>query len=125
MKNGFSLIELMLVLGIIGVLSALAYPNYMHYLTDARRLDGQTALLDLAVRLERHQPPQISSPGGWYALQIEHVDKNTYQLKAIPQTSQAKHDIRCQTLTLNSNGLEGIAKGPHGVTPTGPVDRCW
>jgi type IV pilus assembly protein PilE len=125
MKNGFSLIELMFVLGIIGVLSTLAYPNYMHYLTQARRLDGQTALLDLAIRLDRQQTPKTHSPGGWYVLEVEKLEDKNYQIKAIPQTSQAKHDTRCQTLTLDSNGLEGITNGPHGFTPTGPVDGCW
>ena len=125
MKNGFSLIELMFVLGIIGVLSTLAYPNYMHHLTQARRLDGQTALLDLAIRLERQETPKALSPGGWYALQIEYIEDKAYQLKAIPQASQAMRDTRCQTLTLHSNGLEGITKGPHGLIPTGPVDTCW
>ncbi len=54
MKNkGFSLIELMIVLAIIGILSAIGYPSYDSYMKKSRRADGKIALQRMADRQER------------------------------------------------------------------------
>lgn len=50
MQRGFTLIELMIALGIIGVVTAIAWPNYQQYLTRSKRADAQAYLMDLAQR---------------------------------------------------------------------------
>lgn len=52
--QGFSLIELMIVIALIGILAAIAYPNYMEYLNRAKRAEAKTALLEGAQALERY-----------------------------------------------------------------------
>lgn len=52
--SGFTLIELMIVVVIIGILAAIAYPSYTRWITETRRSDAQNALLDLAARQERY-----------------------------------------------------------------------
>lgn len=52
--NGFSLIELMIVVVIIGILATIAYPSYTRWVTETRRSDAQGALMDLAARQERY-----------------------------------------------------------------------
>jgi len=51
-RQGFSLLELMITLTIMGILLGFAYPSYQLYTIRSHRLEGQTALLDLAHRME-------------------------------------------------------------------------
>lgn len=52
--SGFTLIELMIVVAIIGLLSAIAYPSYTDYVTETRRADGMSALSGFANAMERY-----------------------------------------------------------------------
>ena len=137
MHKGFSLIELLCVLVILSLLTSIAYPNYCHYLTRHNRLDAKTALYDLASKLEvyhmNHQTYQTSvlsllnsekSPAGFYQLEISKADTKNYLLKAIPLNTQAMRDDMCQSFTLNSHGIEGIAEGLLGL-PKGNAQTCW
>ncbi len=143
MSKGFSLIELLAVFVIVGILVTIAYPGYKDYIIRARRSDGQTALLDLANRMERfysinntYKPATIGqgkttdvlshkkSPEGWYALSIGRATDSLYTLQATPVGTQGTHDTRCQSLTFNSTGAKGITTGPVG-SPTGLTSQCW
>lgn len=144
MKNGFSLLELMIVLAVVGILAAIAYPSYNEYTTRSRRADGQAALLDLATRMERFYSENntyatatiasgnaatdvlgtATSPEGWYTLAITNQGAGTFTVQATPALEQANRDTRCQSLTYNNLGQKGITDGPAG-TPTGTADQCW
>lgn len=143
MKKGFTLVELVITMAIIGILAAIAYPGYSAYVVRARRSDAQAALLDLASRMERYYSQRntyatatigtgaatdlttsTQSSEGWYTLSIPVKTASTYTLQASPNGSQAKADTTCQSLTLTNLGVKGIANGTGG-TPSGPVTRCW
>lgn len=144
MRKGFTLIELLIAILIVGILASIAYPAYKDYIARARRSDGQSALLDLASRMERYYSENntyqtatlgagnnttdvlssTASPEGWYSLAISSASGSTYTLTATPQNAQATTDTKCQTLTLSSLGVKGIATGPAG-TPTGTASICW
>jgi len=143
MKRGFTLIELMIVVVIVGILVAIAYPSYTNHIARARRADGQSSLMDLASRLERYYSenntyqtatiggggatevlPSATSADGWYQLAITNQTAGSYAISATPLNAQATYDTRCQTLTYTSLGVKGITAGPSGA-PTGVVTDCW
>lgn len=141
--KGFTLIEILIAIVIVGLLSVIAYPSYLEYITRARRGDGQSALLNLASRMERyysdHNTYQTAtlgtgantdvlstnlSPEGWYTLSITNATSSNYTVQATPRNAQGTKDKICQSLTLNNLGVKGIAAGPAGA-PTGPSSKCW
>jgi type IV pilus assembly protein PilE len=140
---GFTLIELVAVLAVTGILWAIATPLYQDILIRARRLEAQTALLDLANRMEQYygqhhtyhsasigsgstQDLLTSSitPHGWYQLSIVNAHHNFFILKATPLGAQATQDTLCQSLLFNESGTKNITAGPSGL-PLGHAHQCW
>ncbi|HVT62877.1 MAG TPA: type IV pilin protein [Legionellaceae bacterium] len=141
--KGFSLMELIIVLVIVGILLNFAYPSYQAYLARAHRLEGQIALFDLADKMELHYQKYGSyaraSIGtgtiydvlstaktleGWYELAIIASNEHHFILQATPTEVQARQDHWCQSLRLNDLGEESIASGPNG-TPEITWKECW
>ncbi len=139
-KKGFSLLELMIVVAIIGILASISYPSYRDYVMRARRADGKSALLDVAQRVERFYSENNTYTGagaglslpqdsgeGFYSIAISVPNPLTgsgYLLTATPQNGQDTNDTECQSFTYSDVGVESIAVGPTGA-PTSTLALCW
>lgn len=117
-QSGFTLIEVMIVVVIIGILASIAYPSYQEYVRRANRAEGQAFLQDLAARQERYFAQnnsyivavsdiaklggKTSSETGKYNLSAV-TNTNSYTLTATPTFT----DTKCGNLTLNALGTKG------------------
>lgn len=145
LQQGFTLVELIVVVLIIGVLSSIAIPSYQEYVRKARRSDAQAALMGLSQAMEIHfsqnstytsaitgsapQPPDIfvaQSPidGGtaFYNLVVTTVTPTTYTLQAQPiaGTGQANDGV----IQLDKLGRRVWDRDNDG-TLTEASDLCW
>lgn len=126
--NGFSLIELMIVIAIVAILASLAVPAYQKYVQRSRRSDAINALTKAAAQEERYYFQNNvygdnatasipdSSPEGYYTIVAAVPAAGQYTLTATPNAVQAG-DTDCQSFTLDNFGTQ--ASSPSAK------DVCW
>ena len=61
--HGFTLIELMIVVTVIGILAAIAYPSYQDYIRRARRIEAQSVMMDIQLMQEKYRINHVSYGG--------------------------------------------------------------
>lgn len=135
--GGFTLIETMIVVAIIGILVSIAYPSYLDHIRRGNRVEAKGILLEMAQLLERNYTetnrydqtsagafalPVAQSPKtgtAQYTIQFTNnsLAQNTYTLEAVPVGSMAEDP--CGTLTLTQTGAKGVSGGSLTVA------ECW
>ncbi len=146
-QQGFTLIELMVTVAIVGILASIAYPSYQSSMQKSHRADAKSALLELANYMERHATevgcymdpgadnqcgtgddsipilPFTTTPKtgtAYYDLVLFPVDATSFTLSANPIAGAAQENDECGSLTLTNTGIKDVIS-TSGVTAT----DCW
>jgi type IV pilus assembly protein PilE len=133
--HGFTLLELMIAVTIVGILAAIAIPSYSQYVRKGNRTDATRALLSDAQALQRCYsqnftytpaapctPPAgtSSSPGGYYNVTVA-LQATSYTLTAVAIKAPQTQDTTCQTFILTSAG----AQTAQTSGSTDSTVACW
>lgn len=143
-KNGFTLIEMLIVLAILSILTAVAYPSYAGHVVRTKRTEGQFALIDAMQQQERYRLQHstyaefasaedaealgfrwwsgATAAASMYQLEAHACPGRSIAecvaLRASPGTAKVDsrfRDAECGALTLDSVGV-------HAAEGAG---RCW
>jgi type IV pilus assembly protein PilE len=136
-NQGWTLVELMITLAVMGTLAALVLPAYQQQQRQARRSDGQAALLQLQIDQARWRSthdshadnlsdlgwPSDRSPLGYYQITLSDGNADSYSAQATALSSQAA-DRNCSPLHLRWEGQATAVLGAGEHLDHDP-NRCW
>lgn len=123
LSRGFTLMELLITVAIIGILTAIAYPSYIDYTRRSERANAKAALTSAAQWMERQYTATNAYPAtltgfdtAKYAIGLAARTPTTFRLEAAPSGTWT--DPKCATLALTNTGAQ-TSSGSD------PVAYCW
>lgn len=132
--RGVTLLELMIVVVIVGILAAIAYPSYRDYISRAKRNEAKSALLQIATLQERFylqnntyttDMSQLGFPNagcnmsdsGAYNVCVTQANANTFNAAASYQYADNEAG-KCSQFTIDGTGTKGSTPAPDCWTNT-------
>ena len=127
-QSGFTLIEVMIAVVIIGILASIAYPSYTQYVTRTYRDSAKACLSEYAHAMERRYSTKLSYEGetpklecasassldSRYKIEVTTITQSTFTVTAKPTPLQEAKETQCGTMTIDQKGKR-----------TAATDKCW
>ncbi|MCU7555722.1 prepilin-type N-terminal cleavage/methylation domain-containing protein [Alteromonas sp. ASW11-19] len=110
-NHGWSLVELMIALAIVGILGAIAVPSYLENIRESRRMEAKNELLQLKLRQESYRldnnayatSAQLGMPASdYYTFSVTGASATQFSLVATAKNEQVK-DVNCKVLTIDQS----------------------
>lgn len=131
--GGFTLVELMIVVGIIAILAAIAYPSYSAHVTKTRRGAAAACAVESAHFMERYHTTNLSYEGAvlpgtacmteladFYVIRLAApATAGAFVVEAVPQGAQATNDTLCGTISVNQAGTQTESGAASSAA------QCW